>query len=126
MTLQITAAHQGARNAASAALADSGPAPSALRLYDSAGALLGVCALAKPCAALQPDGTLLLLPGAEPEIAVASGQAVRLEWCDGAGVTIASGTVTAAGGGGDFELVGTSAAQIYAGAQVLVQGVVIG
>ena len=87
---------------------------------------LGACALAKPCAEVQPDGTLMLLPNIEPEIAVASGVAVRLEWCDGAGVAIATGTVTELGGGGDFELVGASGTQIYAGAQVLLQAVVIG
>jgi hypothetical protein len=126
MTLQITTAHQAARNAASVALADSGPGYSTLRLYDGADVYLGACLLAKPCAELQPDGTLVLLPNAEPEIAVASGAAVRLEWCDGAGVVIATGTVTELGGGGDFELVGASGTQIYAGAQVLLQAVVIG
>ena len=126
MTLAITTAHHAARNAATIALADSGPGYSTLRLYDGASVYLGACALAKPCAEVQPDGTLMLLPNIEPEIAVASGVAVRLEWCDGAGVAIATGTVTELGGGGDFELVGASGTQIYAGAQVLLQAVVIG
>lgn len=126
MTLLITTAHQAARNAASVALADGGPGQSTLRLYDSADVYLGACLLAKPCAEVQPDGTLVLLPAVEPEIAVASGAAVRLEWCDGAGVSIASGTVSELGGGGDFELVGASGTQVYAGAQVLLQSVVIG
>ena len=82
--------------------------------------------LAKPCAELQADGTLLLLPSPDPEIAVASGVAVRVEWCDGAGVVIAYGTVTDAAGDGDFRLEGADGTQIYAGAQVLLQGVVIG
>lgn len=126
MTLQITAEHHAARNAASIALADAGPGAASLRLYDGAGMLLGTCLLAKPCGTVQADGAILLLPAPEPEIAVASGAAVRLDWCDGHGAPIASGTVTATGGGGDFELVGTSGTQIYAGAQVLPQGVVIG
>lgn len=126
MTLQITAEHHAARNAASIALADAGPGAASLRLYDGAGMLLGTCLLAKPCGTLLADGAILLQPALEPEIAVASGAAVRMDWCDGHGAPMASGTVTAAGGGGDFELVGTSGTQIYAGAQVLPQGVVIG
>ena len=126
MTLAITTAHQAARNAATIALADGGPGYSTLRLYDGASVYLGACALAKPCAEVQPDGTLMLLPNIEPEIAVASGVAASLEWRDGAGVAIATGTVTELGGGGDFELVGASGTQIYAGAQVLLQAVVIG
>ncbi len=126
MTLGITPEHHAARNAASLALADAGPGASSLRLYDGAGTLLGTCVLAKPCGTLQADGSILLQPALVPEIAVASGAAVRLDWCDGHGAPMASGTVTAAGGGGDFELVGTSGTQIYAGALVLLQGVVIG
>ena len=126
MTLAITQGHQAARNAASVAYADSGPGNSRLRLYDGADVFLGACLLAKPCAELQTDGTLLLLPSPDPEIAVASGVAVRLEWCNGAGEVIAHGTVTDATGDGDFQLVGADGTQIYAGAQVLLQGVVIG
>lgn len=126
MTLAITQGHQAARNAASVAYADSGAGNSRLRLYDGADVFLGACLLAKPCAELQADGTLLLLPSPDPEIAVASGVAVRVEWCDGAGVVIAYGTVTDAAGDGDFRLVGADGTQIYAGAQVLLQGVVIG
>ncbi|ODU36953.1 MAG: hypothetical protein ABT03_14675 [Comamonas sp. SCN 67-35] len=126
MTLQITLGHHAARNAASLALADAGSGASSLRLYDSAGTLLGTCVLAKPCGTIQADGAILLQPAPEPEIAVASGAAVRLDWCDGHGAPMASGTVTAEGGGGDFELTGTSGTQIYAGALVLLQGVVIG
>ena len=62
MTLAITQGHQAARNAASMAYADSGPGNSRLRLYDGSDVFLGACLLAKPCAELQADGTLLLLP----------------------------------------------------------------
>ena len=126
MTLSIAAAHHAARNAASIALADAGTGAASLRLYDAAGTLLATCPLAKPCGAVLGDGTILLAAAAVPDIATATGVATRCDWCDGDGHSIASGSVTAAGGGGDFELQGTSGTQIYAGATVLLQGVVLG
>lgn len=123
----ITPEHRAARNAASIALADAGgPGAASLRLTDAAGTLLAQITLARPCASLTPEGRIALHVGGAPEIAIASGIAAQLHWCDGAGQAIASASVSAPGGGGAIELAGSAGAQIYAGAALQLAGLLLG
>ena len=124
--LAITDAHFAARNAASIALADAGTAAATLQLHDAAQVLLATVTLSKPCGHIDTQGRIVLDVSATQDIAIATGAAAWCAWCDGSGTPIATGSVTATGQGGDFELVGTSGTMIYAGAVVLLSGITIG
>lgn len=91
-----TLAHRAARNAASIALADTGPANSSIRLYTAqGGTLLGSRQLDKPCGSVRPsDARIALATGASADVAVATGAATYAEWVDGNGSPISAGRVT--------------------------------
>lgn len=95
-SLVNTQAHRAARNAASLALADLGPANSVIRVYTaSGGTLLATRQLEKPCGSVRPsDGRLVLETSDATDVAVATGAATWAEWCDGSGSPISAGRVT--------------------------------
>lgn len=147
MSLILTVAHRAARNAASIALADSGPGNSSIKLYTAqGGTLLATRQLDKPCGAVRPaDGRIMLETGDATDAAVATGAATWAEWCDGSGVAISGGRVTDPDGNitdgagnvvpdplglGPFVLGGsggtTGGTMVYAGGLVLLYAGVIG
>lgn len=118
--LHITSAHRAARNQASIDLADAGPAPASLRLYDApGGTLLAQRTLASPCGTLTPEGRIALQAATLQDVALATGSVTWAEWCNGHGQAIASGTVTDESGAGPFKLGGSVGTLIYAGGMVL-------
>lgn len=141
--LALTQAARAARNAASIARADEGPAPSTIRLYDAQGGTpLAVRALAKPCGAVrESDGRIqLAAASANTDVVLATGVATWGEWIAGDGVVLAAGQVTDAEGNasdgmgalvptgdiGPWVLAGTSGTQLYEGGLVLLQSGLIG
>lgn len=113
----ISTAHRAARNAASIALADAGPAASAVRLYTAEdGALIGQRTLAKPCGVITGQGRIQLVPAAAADLVAATGKPTWATWCDGYGAVVAAGAVTAEDGDGPFKLSGTGPdGTLYAG-----------
>lgn len=140
--LTLTQAHRAARNAASIALADTGPGNSSIRLYDApSGVLLAVRQLDKPCGAVRlADGRIELTQAAIDDVVLQSGGAAWGEWCTGAGVTISAGHVTDASGNttsagataphpdglGAFVIAGATGTQLYAGGIVRLATALIG
>lgn len=141
--LSRTKAHRAARNAASIALADTGPGASSIQLFTTQGGTrLAVRHLAKPCGTVRPaDGRIALTMGDTPDIVEAQGGATYAAWCDADGVEISGGRVTdpdgnytdAAGdlvadplGVGPFVLGGTAGTVVYLGGLVLLYTGLIG
>lgn len=114
----ISTAHRAARNQASIDLADASAGNSCLKLYAApAGVLLGTRTLAKPCGTINAAGQIVLQVGASNDLIAADGTVTYAEWCDGAGVPIASGAVTDDAGAGPFKLQGGTT--VYAGGLIL-------
>lgn len=113
----ISIAHRAARNAASIALADAGPAASAIWLYASeGGVIIGKRTLAKPCGVITDQGRIQLMPAATADLVVATGIPTWAAWCDGHGAVVAAGAVTGDDGDGPFKLSGTGPdGALYAG-----------
>lgn len=142
--LSNTQTHRAARNAASIALADAGAGASIVKIYDAptAGTLLAVRQLAKPCGTVQmSDGRIALAQAATDDLVLTTGGAAWAEWCDGDGVAISIGHVTDADGNytdatgvvvphpdgvGPFVLSGTAGTQLYAGGIVRLTTALIG
>lgn len=119
MSLAITTAHRAARNQASIDMADTGPAPSCIKLYTAeGGTLLGTRTLAKPCGTLTPEGRIALQGAAAQDLVAASGAAAWAAWCDGTGAPIAAGAVTDEAGAGPFKLLGATGTNVYEGGVV--------
>lgn len=96
-----TPAHRAARNAASIALADTGPGVASICLYTAQGGdLLALRKLQKPCAQLTalPDGRIALLQAGDDDLVLADGVATWGAWVDAAGTPISQGHVTDAQG----------------------------
>ena len=126
MTVGITTAHRAARNAASIAHADAGAGNSTLRLYAAeGGALLGTRTLNKPCGTVNAAGRIALSATAN-DLVTETGSVTWLEWCDGNGTTILTGTVSDESGAGDFKLAGAAGTTIYQGGRVLLDDVILG
>ena len=120
--LILSLANRAARNAASIALADAGSGSASVRLWNALGDLQAVIPLQKPCGRVsEEDGLITLLPDlTQQAVVIATGEAVRGAWCDGAGDIIASGSAGAPGSGAVFIVEGTASgdAMLYAGGAV--------
>ena len=126
MTISISTAPRAARNAASSAHAEAGAGNSTLRLYAAeGGALLGTRTLNKPCGTVNAAGRIALFATAN-DLVTETGSVTWLEWCDGNGTTILTGTVSDESGAGDFKLAGTAGTTIYQGGRVLLDDVILG
>lgn len=129
--MTISIAHRAARNAASIALADAGPAASVIKVYaDQGGTLLAVCRLAKPCGTINAQGRIALRTSADPDLVLVTGTPAWGEWCDGNGVPIWGAAVTDEWGPGPIQIKGTPEGGpfvIYAGGVVpLSENVLLG
>lgn len=140
--LTNTPTHRAARNAASIALADTGAGAASIKLYDAptAGTLLAVRSLARPCGSINAAGRIELLQASADDLVLADGGAAWAEWCDADGVAISAGHVTDAAGNttsggvaaphplgiGPFVLTGTTGTQLYAGGIVRLTTALIG
>lgn len=114
--LTITNAHKVVRANATVAMADAGPASACIKLYTaSAGTLLAIRRLAKPCGSVNGSGVITLLTSPAQDLVTTSGVATFATWCDGNDNAIASGLVTDAAGAGPFKLGGTNGTQLYQG-----------
>lgn len=116
MSLTISVAHNNARLQATADFADTGAAASRIRLYDAADQLLATMVLTKPCGSIVDDKLVLTQAAPTGDQIVQQGSAVRGVWVNGAGVTVAEGTVTDEAGEGPFKVSGTTGTMLYAGA----------
>ena len=119
--------HIAAQLAASIAFADTGALPSRIQLFADAalgGAMLAEIVLAKPCAALA-SGKLALYPASATPLVTVSGVPVSARWLNGAGLLVASGSVTDLEHDGAFRVGGGATAPgnasptLYAGGVVL-------
>lgn len=119
MSLAIITAHRAARNQASINMADTGPAPSCIKLYTAeGGTLLGTRTLAKPCGVITAEGRIALQGATVQDLVVASGAVAWAAWCDGSGAAIAAGAVTDEAGAGPFKLLGATGTAVYEGGVV--------
>lgn len=138
-----TPSHRAARNAASIALADTGPGVASICLYTAQGGdLLALRKLQKPCAQITalPDGRIALLQAGDDDLVLADGVATWGAWVDAAGTPISQGHVTDAQGRigppgsaaphpkglGPFVLTAGEGTQLYAGAIVRLVAALIG
>ncbi len=123
MTISISTAHRAARNQASITLAG---AASTLRFYTAeGGTLLATRTLANPAGTINAQGRIVLAASAA-DLVAETGSVTWLEWCDGNGTTILTGTVSDESGAGDFKLAGTAGTTIYQGGRVLLDDVILG
>lgn len=113
----ISTAHRAARNAASIAVADAGPAASSVKLYMAdGGPLIGQRTLDKPCGVITDQGRIQLMPATVADLVVATGAPTWATWCDGHGAVVAAGAVSGEDGEGPFKLIGTGPGLVlYAG-----------
>ena len=126
MTISISTAHRAARNQASIDMADTGPAPSCIKLYTAeGGTLLATRTLANPAGTINAQGRIVLAASAA-DLVAETGSVGWAEWCDSAGAVMAAGTVTDQAGAGDFKLAGTSGTTVYQGGRVLLDDVILG
>ena len=140
--LALTLAGRAARNAASIARADEGPAASTIRIYAAqGGTLLAVRQLAKPCGTVrEADGRIQLAAGSVNDVVAATGAATWAEWVAGDGTVLAAGPVTDEDGNvsdgaggltptgdvGPWVLQGTTGTLLYEGGLVLLNTGLIG
>ena len=123
MTLAISTAPRAARTQASITLAG---AASTLRFYTAEGGpLLATRTLNKPCGTVNAAGRIVLSATAN-DLVAETGSVTWLEWCDGNGTPILTGTVSDESGAGDFKLAGTAGTTIYQGGRVLLDDVILG
>ena len=117
---EISAAHALARLQATLAFADSGPASSTIKLYDTNEQLLVTLTLTKPCGQITEGGTLLLTQAnGGGDMILASGQAAIGVWSTSDGQLIGRGLVTDEAGQGHFKLLGSTGTQLYAGGKAI-------
>lgn len=145
--MNITLAHQAARNqaanAASIALADAGAGNSTLKFYSAEGGTLRATrTLAKPCGVVRlSDGRIELADAGAPDVVVTTGGVGWVEWCSGTGAAIAASRVTDLAGNvtngsgatvpdplgvAEFQLGGTAGTMVYTGGLVLLNSVLLG
>lgn len=139
MAWTLTPAHQDARNAAAQAvanmqtiaLADTGPAASTLRIYTDADpetderTHLVTITLDKPCGTLVSGQIALVQETAGGDMVLATGVPTWAQWLNGAGVAIASCTVSAEDGDGDLKISTRADGMVFAGGYVtLAEGLI--
>ena len=67
-----------------------------------------------------------MLSATANDLVTETGSVTWLEWCDGNGATILTGTVSDESGAGDFKLAGASGTTVYQGGRVLLDDVILG
>lgn len=125
-----TTAAQAAANAKTLELAEVGPGPSTLQIYDTQDPAtrkkLATITLADPCGVLV--GGQIQLAQADPtgDLVQITGVPTWAEWLDGAGDLLATCTVSAEGGDGDLKISSRADGQIFAGGFITLEEGLIG